>query len=58
MSEVVIVTCAHCNGTGTCNAGYRSSSCRSCQEAKGIPDPWNTRYVACAECHGSGKQRL
>ena len=63
MGERIIVTCAHCRGTGTCENGPQRSSCRACQNAAGCgPTPsahnWLDERVVCSCCGGSGKQEM
>ena len=59
----VVVECAHCGGSGTCEVGPNRSSCRSCQNAAGLPPTppsknWLDERVMCSCCKGSGKQLL
>ena len=52
MAEV-LVTCGHCNGTGTCTRHGHGLSCSSCREAAGQGGRAVT--VVCDVCKGAGK---
>ena len=58
--QVTTITCAHCDGTGTCRSGEKESSCEVCVR-KNLK--WNftfsfskTRYgMVCSVCEGTGE---
>lgn len=50
MSEVIVVSCAHCSGTGSC-------SCKCCQDAAFGSNQNNYNFKApCTVCGCAGKK--
>lgn len=61
--EVIISTCGHCNGTGTCTRivdGHNESSCPDCivNVFEGYNKATAKLIVKCSACQGKGKVRL
>ncbi len=63
--QVIITTCGHCDGTGTCKRGLEiysgeRASCPDCilNIFKYYNEKTKKFIVRCAVCNGSGKVRL
>jgi RecJ-like exonuclease len=64
--EIIISSCGHCGGTGTCTRGWKSAwsgetfSCADCilEVYQKYNDTTKKRRVKCSACDGKGKVRL
>lgn len=54
IERIIVVSCGHCKGNGTCAAEKSNESCFTCQKVANVDQNGARRSVICSVCKGRG----